>query len=116
MLKLWREVLSDFTVSTIKANDRNSKQFETAICANYSQEVKIVRIYETLEEALDGHFLTIKEARKMTKQDFEDLEDILESYDIPLTDFISLYFFGDSKEEKEAIEKKARILFEQKVK
>lgn len=116
MLKLWREVLSDFTISTIKANDRNSKQFETAICANYSQEIKIVRIYETLEEALDGHLLTIKEARKMTKQDFEDLDDTLESYDMSLTGFMSLYFLGDSKEERKAIEEKARILFEQKTK
>ena len=114
MLKLWREVLSDFTVSTIKANDRVSKQFETAICTNYSQEIKVVRIYDTLEEALDGHLLAIEEARKMTKQDFEELEDALENYDMSLTRFMSLYFLGDSKEERKAIEEKARILFEQK--
>ena len=117
MLKLWREVLSDFTVSTIKADDRAFEQFETAIYTNYSQEIKVVRIYNTLEEALNGHLLAIEEARKMTKKDFEELEDVLGNYNITsLIDFESLYFLGDSAEERKAIEEKARILFEQKTK
>ena len=90
--KLWGDTLSDFTVLTIKVGDIVSRQFETAIYTNYSLNMKVVRIYDTLEEALDGHLLTIEEARKMTKQDFEDLEDALESYDMSLTGFMSLYF------------------------
>lgn len=84
-----RDCSGMFIVSTVKVSDRNYKQYETALCLN-KYEIKVFEIYETYDEAKEGHEKWIKKAQNMTLDDFENHIDLIDNYSVSMPDFLNL--------------------------
>lgn len=69
-----------YTISTIKATDRDFKVYETAYILD--GKVKVKEIYETEEEALEGHKKHMEYAKTMSEEEFMEFEDALYKYPI----------------------------------
>lgn len=70
-----------FLVSTIKVTDRKIKPYETALCLN-KFDIKIFEIYETENEAKEGHLKWVEKAKHITLDDYEKYVDLVDNYEI----------------------------------
>ena len=77
----FKDRTDNYIISTIKATDRNEKQFETAISSRKSNGWKVVELYETLEESERGHKKWLQKV-KIKSFDLDDCKLVFENYDL----------------------------------
>ncbi|SHG89953.1 hypothetical protein [Tepidibacter thalassicus] len=114
MVALWKEELLKFTISTIKASDRRSNKFETAIYNKESKEIKVVETYKTIYEAVEGHLSWVEKSKKLTVDEFKSLEEKVQNYNVTTYGILKLYQYGEAEEAKESLLKEAKKLINER--
>ncbi len=93
-IRNFRNDSDQYAISTINANDRDSKQFETAIASKEEGGWKVVELYETFEESKIGHtkWLDMTKSNLFNLNDHEEVfadNDVVDPLDWDVVDNIN---------------------------
>lgn len=79
----FRDDTDCYAVSTIKVDDRDSKQFETAIAPKLNGgRWKVVEVYEAFEESEKGHKKWFEAVTDFDAFDLDNHKEVFEDYHI----------------------------------
>ena len=79
----FRDNTDNFCVSTIKTNERNENQFETALSSRrgLTKTWKVVELYDTFEESKKGHYKWLDLVQKKNF-DISEIKEVFYDYHI----------------------------------